>query len=482
MKILEGFSLTNGILIMGAGPAGMAAALELDKAGKSVMIIEKSDSVGGLSKTFQYGEFRTDIGPHRFFSKNKYLYDMIADLLGEHWIKVDRLTRFYINSKFFLYPVDLKNALLNVGIYKASKIIFDYAYQKGKKNLIDKNPISFEEQIVSDFGRSLAELNMLNYTEKIWGLPCSEISPDWATQRIKGLSLLEVLKNSIFRSGNGPKTLVDQFFYPDTGTGLIYEKIRERLTNGKNNQTELILNSYPSMIFHNDEMVLDVILETRAGQRILKPEYIISSIPIMQLVKLLSPKAPDYVLQAADNLLIRSHVALFVKLNKSSVFPDQWIYFPDKDIPFGRIMEPRNFSNKLSPEGKTSLLIEFFCWKDDDIWKASEEELLDMSLPWLERMKFITKNDVMSTHVHKELYAYPVYDLNYKKNLKIIKDYLSKFRNLQCVGRAGSFRYNNQDHALEMGILAARNLIENKNYDVDKVGSEKQYFESGYVK
>jgi protoporphyrinogen oxidase len=221
--------MNEEVLILGAGPAGMAAAFELYRAGKSFLVIEKNERVGGLARTFQYGEFRTDTGPHRFFSQNQYLYDFIEDLLGESWIKVDRLTRFYINDKFFLYPVQLKNALLNVGFSGAFRILFDYLSQRVKKIFVNKDLVSFEEQVVSDFGRALAELNMLNYTEKIWGLPCSEISPDWSKQRIKGLSLKEVIKKAIIKSKAGPKTLVDQFYYPDLGTGLIYERIKERI-------------------------------------------------------------------------------------------------------------------------------------------------------------------------------------------------------------------------------------------------------------
>ena len=224
-----GYTMNKEVLILGAGPAGMAAAFELYIAGKSFIVVEKNEAVGGLARTLQYGEFRTDIGPHRFFSQNQYLYDFIEDLLGEHWIKVDRLTRFYINGKFFLYPVELKNALLNVGPYKAFRILFDYLSERVKKIFVKRNPVSFEEQVVSDFGRALAELNMLNYTEKVWGLPCSEISPDWSKQRIKGLSLKEVIKKAVIKSKGGPKTLVDQFYYPDLGTGLIYEKIKERI-------------------------------------------------------------------------------------------------------------------------------------------------------------------------------------------------------------------------------------------------------------
>ena len=196
----------------------------------------------------------------------------------------------------------------------------------------------------------------------------------------------------------------------------------------------------------------------------------------------MEPKAPNEVLEAAKNLKFRSHVSLFITVNKPSVFPDQWIYFPDKEIPFGRIMEPKNFSKKMSPADKTSLLVEFFCWENDKIWNASKDELFELSIKWLEKLGFIRREEVIDYFVHKEKYAYPVYDLNYKEKSGIVKSYLRQFRNLQLIGRAGCFRYNNQDHALEMGILAARSIIEGKQYNIEEVGAEQEYFERGYVR
>lgn len=472
--------MNKEVLILGGGPAGMAVAFELYRAGKSFLVIEKNGTVGGLAKTFQYGEFRTDTGPHRFFSQNQYLYDFIEDLLGEHWIKVDRLTRFYINGKFFLYPIKLKNALLNVGFYRALIILFDYLSQRIKRIFLNQNPVSFEEQVVWDFGRALAELNILNYTEKIWGLPCSEISPDWAKQRIKGLSFKEIIKKVLIKSKGGPKTLVDQFYYPDLGTGLIYKRIKEKISMCEDNV--LRLNSYPVKIIHDDERITKIVISVKNDNQIIEPKFVISSIPIIEFVNLLDPKVPNDVLQAVKNLKFRSHVSLFVTLNKVSVFPDQWIYFPDKEIPFGRIMEPKNFSKKMSPPDKTSLLVEFFCWENDKIWNASKEELFKLSIEWLEKLGFVRRDEVIDCFVHKEKYAYPVYDLCYKRHLGKIKDYLGQFKNLQLIGRAGNFRYNNQDHALEMGILAARNIIEGKQYNIEEIGAEQEYFERGYVK
>ncbi|MEO0293980.1 MAG: FAD-dependent oxidoreductase [candidate division WOR-3 bacterium] len=468
------------VLILGGGPAGMAAAFELNKAGKSFVVVEKNEEVGGLSRTLVFGEFRTDTGPHRFFSQNKYLYDFIEDLLGESWIKVDRLTRFYVNGKFFLYPVELRNALLNVGFYKGFKIVRDYLFERTKKVFLRKEPISFEEQVISDFGRTLAELNMLNYTEKIWGLPCAKISPDWARQRIRGLSLKEMFKKAIIKSKEGPKTLVDQFYYPASGTGLIYQKIKERILDGRYGIVKL--NSRPVKIGVKNNKIEEIIVKTNKGNEIFRADYVLSSIPITEFINLLDTDVPKDVLKAAQNLRFRSHVSLFITLNKSSVFPDQWIYFPEKEIPFGRIMEPKNFSKKMSPPDKTSLLLEFFCWENEEVWEATKEKLFNLSLEWLEDLGFVKEKEVLGLFVHKERYAYPVYDLGYRENLDKVKNYLGQIKNLQLIGRAGSFRYNNQDHALEMGILAARNVIEGKKYNIDEIGTEQEYFERGYVK
>jgi protoporphyrinogen oxidase len=469
--------MAENVLILGAGPAGMAAAFELFKAGKTIQIIEKNSEIGGLARTLKFGEFRTDIGPHRFFSQNQYLYRFIEDLLKERWIRVNRLTRFYINGKFLFYPVEMKNALQNMGPYKGFRILFDYFLEKTKNKIITRKPASFEEHIVSEFGRTLAELNMINYTEKIWGIPCSEISPDWAKQRIKGLSLMSVIKKTIAGSKEGPKSMVDQFYYPDNGSALVYEKMKERMGS----EVGLMTESTPCRIAHDSKKIVEVEVQTKDEKVSYKPDHVISSVPITEFVSLFDPSPPKEITEAASQLRFRSHVSLFITVSKPCIFKDQWIYFPERGVPFGRIMEPKNFSKKMSPEDKTSLLVEFFCWENDTIWNADEKELFELSIKWLERLKFIRRNEAIDYFVHREKFAYPVYHLDYKKHLEKLKSYLN-FENLKCIGRSGLFKYNNIDHALEMGILAARGLIEGKEYNIEEVGAEQEYFERGHVK
>jgi protoporphyrinogen oxidase len=214
--------------------------------------------------------------------------------------------------------------------------------------------------------------------------------------------------------------------------------------------------------------------------RVFSPKEVISSIPITEMVGLLKPEVPSLVLQAAQNLKFRSHVGLFIRLDRESVMPDQWIYFPEKKIPFGRVSEPKNFSKNMSPRGKTSLLVEFFCWENDSVWNAESDELMDMSREWLTETGLLKEPDVIGISAHRERHAYPIYELGYEENLNVVKGYLHGLENLQMVGRSGLFRYNNQDHSLEMGILAGENIKGGvRLHDVEKIGIGPEYLERG---
>lgn len=475
---LHGVNLTcDEILILGAGPAGLAAGYKLSGNKKRLVLIEKNDQVGGLSRTLQFGDFKTDIGPHRFFSKNKYLYDLASSLLGDRWVKINRFSRMYIKGKYYKYPIDIVDVVTNLGFISSFRISFDFIKETIKKNLNKKEPQSFEEYIISNFGRSLAELNMLSYTEKVWGIPCSEISPIWASQRIKGLSIWSVLKNSLFKS-KGPKTLVDQFYYPDRGAGFLYESMKNNIVS---NGGILRTSSYPTKIEHNANKITKVTVNEDGKINNHFPSYLISSIPIHTFLKLLSPKPPTYVFEALKKLRFRSQVFVFLTLNTDSVTRDNWLYYPDKNISFGRLHEPKNCSKKLSPVGKTSLFVEYFVWKGDKIWNMNDKDLFDHTVSGLESLKLIKHDDVSNFFVHREEFVYPVYDLEYSIYRPKVIEYLKRFSNLILIGRPGRFRYTNQDHSLEMGILAAQSIIDGKEYNLDDVGAENEYFEKGTV-
>ncbi len=470
--------MKNDVLILGAGPAGIAAGYELAKAGRPFSLVEKNEAVGGLSRTLSYGDFRTDIGGHRFFSQNKSLYRLIEGVLNERWITVKRFSRFYLEGKFFRYPVHLPEALMKMGVARAGAILAEYLIGRLRKIVERRVPVSFEEKVVADFGRTLAELLMLNYTEKIWGLSGAEISAEWVAQRIKNLSLLEIVKNSLRpHPQEGPKTLVNQFSYSQRGIGDIFEALLAEALAVKGNQ--LFLRSHPVRVRHENGRIQDILVRTAEGMRHFAPGYVVSSIPINELIRLLDPEPPAPIREAAHHLKFRSHLSLFVTLNKPCVSQDQWVYFPEREVPFGRIMEPRNWSRALAPAGKTSLLIEFFCWEHDALWEAHPDKLLAMALPVLEKLRFLERRDILGYFVHRERAAYPVYNLQYKQYADALKGYLGGFPNLLLIGRSGRFRYNNMDHAMETGMCAARSILEGVPVDLDAVGAEQKYFERG---
>ncbi|MEM3373729.1 MAG: FAD-dependent oxidoreductase [Candidatus Woesearchaeota archaeon] len=466
-------------IILGAGPAGMSALYELHKNNIKAIVIEKEDKIGGLAKTLIFKEkdliFRTDIGPHRFFSKNKYLYDMIEELLGNDWILVKRKTRQYIEGKFYDYPINALQAFKNIGLIKSAEIGLSYLESIIKYRLLKNEIKNFEDYIEANFGKKLGNFNMLNYTEKIWGIPCNRLHADWAKQRIKGLSLTAALKNAIFKQ-KGPKTLVDAFYYPKYGTGTIYETI------AKKTKATIHTNSYPLKIYHNNKKILKIDFLINGKKETISPLNVISSIPITIFLNLLEPLPNKEVIQAANNLKWRSQVYLFITLNKKQISEDNWIYFPNKEIPFARISEMKNFSKEMSPKDKTSLFVEYFVYENDKIWNMNKNQLFELTMKHLQKTKLISKKDVRNYYLIKKKFVYPVYDLEYEKNLETIKKYLNQFDNLYYVGRPGRYQYTNQDHSLEMGILAAKSIIDGKKYDIDKIGSEKEYFEKGVIK
>lgn len=463
------------VIIMGAGLAGLSAAFELSKKGKNVIVFEKWADVGGLARTIEKNGFRFDTGPHRWYAKANWINNWMIAILQDEIIKIPRLTRIYFDKKFFHYPIKLTNALLGIGIGKSAVAVFDFLLTRIKARIFKPKLVSMEDGYINQFGRTLYEIFFKRYSEKLWGRDCREISVDWVGQRTRGLNILTVVKDTFLKSKN-VVSLVDKFSYPKRGIGRLAQRLREET---KKRGGKIFTNSEVIGINHDGKKIVSIQVFTKGKKITFTGHMFISSIPINDLVDRLAPSAPDNILTLTKKLTFRDEVqvALFVK--KTHITKDTWIYIHPKRLPFMRVMEMDNWNKDLSPPGTTSLVFEIACNQGDKIWNKNNEQLLKLvTNAYINEFKLIGKKDIIGGFVHRVPKEYPVYHLDYKKDLDKIKKYLKRFSNLQLIGRNGTFRYNNMDHSIEMGIYAAWNIIAGyQKYDIESVNIEREYLE-----
>lgn len=464
------------VIIVGAGPAGLTAGLELVRAGHQVTILESDpQNVGGLSRTMSYKGFRFDIGGHRFFSKNTEIRKWWNERLSDDFLNVQRRSRILYQQRFFHYPLRAWDALWGLGIWTSMICIASYLYRKVKPI---RPATSFAAWVSNHFGDWLYRIFFKTYTEKVWGIPCDQISSDWASQRIKGLSLGSAILAAISLRKNdevAAKTLIDNFQYPRMGAGMMWEKTREEFLHlgGKIEMGKVVVK-----LERDDNRVrtihaknLNSIVETWTAD-----EFIVS-MPLKDCVLGLSPSLDTPVRMAAELLTYRDFVLVVLIVNQKNVFSDQWIYVHDAGVQVARLQNFNNWSNAmtLDPE-MTCLEMEYFCSETDAEWARSDTEWLAVATKEVTALKFL-KGDIVDGCVVKVKKAYPVYDDIYAENVKIIREALSSLKNLQMIGRNGMHKYNNQDHSMLTGLLAARNIFRMEKQDPWLVNGDAEYLE-----
>jgi len=465
-------------VILGAGPAGMACAYTLAKANAPLTILEKNSEPGGLCRTLNFHGYLFDIGGHRFLSKSEEINDLWHEVMGDDMLRVKRLSRIYYRRKFFNYPLSFSNTFWNLGPVESALCVGSYLRAKFNRSLQDS---TFEGWAIKHFGRRLYNIFFKSYTEKVWARTCSTISSDWAIQRIRGLSLKVAIQNAL--SGNkrhSPKTLTKEFLYPRTGPGDFYHRMAEQIAL---ENRKILYNSNVVRIGHDGEKISSVMTQKPSNGRQHREEvpvdYLFSSIPLPEMIKSLNPRPPYSVLEAADRLAFRNLVVVNVILKKEHIFDDQWIYMHSPDILMGRIQNYKNWSPAMVLDsGKTSLGLEYFCTREDNIWNMDDINLIDFAMSELEKTGIASRRDFIDGFVVRESNVYPVYYLGYKRDVATIREYLNGFRNMQVIGRGGLFRYDNSDHALLTGIYAAKNFLKEGPYDVWAADTDKEYLES----
>lgn len=476
--MVENIHKNKEVVIIGAGPAGLSGAYELSKLGIPSVVLERDDIVGGISRTERYKGFHFDIGGHRFFTKVKAVEDMWHEVLPQgEFITCSRLSRIYYNKKFFYYPLRPTNALLGLGMWNSVMIVLSYLWAQQFPELPEEN---FERWVSNRFGKRLYRIFFKTYTEKVWGMPANEIDADWAAQRIKGLSLLVAIKNSLLAPNpNGDKqavvkTLIDSFEYPKRGPGMMWEAVTEHV---KAKGGRVHMKAEVEKVIWSRHRVDAVEARIDGERKLLKGTHFINSMPIRTLIQKMEPAVPDEVLAAANSLKYRDFLTVALVINKEHLFPDNWIYIHDSGVKVGRIQNFKNWSQEMVPDSsKTCLGLEYFCFEGDGLWSMPDQELVELGRRELNHLGLGRAEDVEDGVVVRMPKAYPVYDSEYRGALATIREFLDPLENFQVVGRNGMHKYNNQDHSMLTAMLAVKNILGEK-HDLWEVNVEQEYHE-----
>ncbi len=465
------------VVIIGAGPAGLTAGYELARKGYQTEVLEAdSRYVGGLARTVEYHGFRFDIGGHRFFSKNAEIEQLWTELLGTRMLDCARLSRVYYNGRFFKYPLEPLDALRNLGAFEALRGLISYLQAQ-------RNPPahihSFEDWVVSAFGRRLYEIFFKTYTEKVWGIPCNQISADWAAQRIRGLSFVSVMRSLIrVPNHNGAviKTLVDHFRYPALGPGEMWQKAAGLIeeTGGAVRMGQTV-----EQIHRKDGRIVAVTAQGPDGPQTLRGDSFVSTMPLAALIAGMEPPAPEAVLASARALRYRDFITVALIIDQAELFPDNWIYIHDPGVRVGRIQNFKNWSADMVPDPRFTVLgLEYFCNEKDSLWSSTDAELIALAKDEIAILGLADKSKVVDGAVVRMPKAYPLYDHDYRANVAKVREFIDlEAPNLQVAGRNGMHKYNNQDHAMMTGLMAARNIM-GSSYDLWRVNSDAEYLES----
>lgn len=467
------------VVILGAGPAGLAAAYDLTRRGEAPVVLEGGPGVGGISRTVQYKGYYFDLGGHRFFTQFDEVQALWEEVLGEAFLVRPRLSRIFYGGRFFDYPLRATNAVRSLGVRESTRCLASYASARLRPRGEER---SFEEWVSNRFGDRLFDMFFRSYTEKVWGIPTSEIGAEWAAQRIKNLDLLAAVRGALARpfdrlraGGAVIPSLIETFHYPRTGPGLMYDTMRAKVEAAGGR----VMLRHEAVRIEREGFVVKRVVSADPERREVawEADHFLSSIPLTVLVRSLSPRAPEAVWEAAHALTFRNLLTVNLVVDHPDLFRDNWIYVHEKDLRLGRVQNYKNWSPAMVPDpSKTSLGLEYFCSDTDDLWRMPDAELIALGTAEMRRTGLLRGAPVIDAMVVRVPKAYPVYRRGYEAHLATLVGYLRQFTNLQAMGRYGMFKYNNADHSILTALLSVENLY-GARHDVWAVNTDTAYHE-----
>jgi protoporphyrinogen oxidase len=463
------------VVVIGAGPGGLTAAYQLGKGGVPVTVVEATDTVGGISQTVERDGWRFDIGGHRFFTKVAAVRELWHEILpADDFLSRPRLSRIMYRGALFDYPLRPLRALRQLGAVEALRCLLSFLWAKVRPPADQSN---FEGWVAARFGYRLYRIFFKTYTEKVWGIPATQIQADWAAQRIKNLNLVNAVLSALKpRGGTEITTLIERFDYPRYGPGMMWERARDLVLKQGG---EVLMETPVVAIERRDGGATAVTVVADGARHRIPARAVVSSMPLPALVRAMNPAPPPEVLEAADGLHYRDFLTVALVVPQAAGFPDNWIYIHTPGVRVGRVQNFGSWSPFLVKEGRTCLGLEYFVNEGDELWEMADADLVELGTRELGQLGLVEPSAVERGYAVRIPKAYPVYDPGYADRVDVLRRWLAEHvPNVHPVGRNGMHKYNNQDHSMLTAMLAAENIL-GARHDTWSVNVEEEYHEDG---